>query len=294
MSHSDALGPIVVTGATGPVGRAVVAGLLHAGRPVRAVSRRPGRADMPPRAEVVAGDLAEPATLESAFAGAAQLVLIAWPDTVDGVIGRARGAGVEHIVVVSSAAVTAGYDTSYNLPVEQAVTASGLDWTLVRPGEFATNASLLWGPSIRSHRRVVEPFPEQSGSPIHEADVADVVVADLLDSRRRGRIDTLVGPDTLTKREQVAAIAAAIGESVELAEVTAEEARTFYRAQGGFAADNADFLFGFENYDGVAGAADEPRDGLADPYLTLAEVTGSPARSFAQWASEHASDFTTR
>lgn len=217
-----------MTGATGPVGRAVVAGLLHAGHPVRAVSRRPDRADLPPEAQVVAGSLAEPATLETAFAGAAQLVLIAWPETVNDVVAQAQRAGIEHIVVVSSGAVTAGYDTTYNLPVERAVMTSGIDWTIVRPGEFATNALLIWGPSIRAHRRVVEPFPEQPGNPIHEADIADVIVADLLDPQRRGRIDTIVGPDTLTKREQVAAIATAIGEAVELAEVTAEDARTFY------------------------------------------------------------------
>lgn len=293
-SHSHTLDPIVVTGATGSVGRAVVAGLIQAGRPVRAVSRRPDHADLPPEAQVVAGDLAEPATLEPALAGAAQLVLIALPDTVTEVVEQARGAGVEHIVVVSSGAVTAGFDTTYNLLVEQVVTASGLDWTIVRPGEFATNALLMWGPSIRSHRRVVEPFPDQPGSPIHEADIADVILADLLHPQRRGRIDTIVGPNRLTKREQVAAIEAAIGENIELAEVTAEEARTFYRAQGGFAAYNADFLFGFESYDGVAGAIDEPRDDLTDSYLTLAEVTGSPARSFAQWAIDHASDFSTR
>ena len=288
---------VVVTGATGAVGRLVVAGLLDAGYPVRAVSRHPHDAHLPPTAEVVVGDLSEPLTLKTAFVGAAQLVLISVPETVNEVVAQAQQAGIEHIVVVSSAAVTAGYDTTYNLPVEQAVTASGLDWTIVRPGEFATNALLLWGPSIRAHRRVVEPFPDQSGNPIHEADIADVIVADLIDPQRRGRIDTIIGPDTLTKREQVAAIATAIGESITLDEVTADEARSYYRAQGGFAAENADFLFGFETYDGIEGVADEPHDTSVDldgSYVTLTQVTGSPARSYAQWARDHASDLVER
>lgn len=129
------------------------------------------------------------------------------------------------MVVISSAAVTAGYDTTYNAVVEEAVLRSGLKWSIVRPGEFATNSLLIWGPEIRTSRRVVEPFPDQIGHPIHEDDVADVVVADLLDPQRRGRIDTIIGPDSLTKREQVAAIAEAIGEEITLDEFTPAQAR---------------------------------------------------------------------
>ncbi|MGP4023060.1 SDR family oxidoreductase [Actinomadura sp. 3N407] len=296
MSHSDRTLPLtVVTGATGMLGRHIVDGLLSAGRPVRAVSRRPQRAGLPPGVDVVAGDLHEPSTLDTAFTAATALVLISVPDTAAEVVACAQAAGIEHIVVVSSAAVTAGYDTTYNLPVERAVQASGLDWSIVRPGEFATNSLLIWGPSIRSSRRVIEPFPDQAGNPIHERDIADVIIADLLEPDRRGRIDTIIGPDTLTKREQVAAIAAAIGDDVTLDEVTPEQARSFYRRQGGFAADNADWLFGFSSYDAVEGGTDEPHETNTDlhgPYLTLTEVLGHPARPYAQWARDHACDFT--
>ncbi|MDT0267312.1 NAD(P)H-binding protein [Streptomyces sp. DSM 44915] len=295
MSREESDDLVVVTGATGAVGRLVVAGLLAAGRSVRAVSRRPHRASLPQGAEVVFGDLDAPSTLAAAFDGARQLVLIAVPDTVEDVVTRARLAGVEHVVVVSSAAVTAGYDTTYHAIVEQAVRASGLAWTIVRPGEFATNALLIWGPSIRADRRVVEPFPDQIGHPLHEADIADVVLADLVDPHRRGRVDTIIGPDVLTKREQVAAIADAIGERIALDDVSPEQARSFYQAQGGFAAANADFLFGFESYDGVEGAADEPHATSAPDdaaYRTLAQVTGAPARTYRQWARDHSADFT--
>ncbi|MCX4508129.1 SDR family oxidoreductase [Streptomyces anulatus] len=294
-SHSDSSLPLtVVTGATGTLGRHVVDGLLSSGRPVRAMSRQPRHSGFPSAVEVVAGDLHEPSTLGAAFERAQALVLIAVPDSAVEVVACARAAGIEHIVVVSSAAVTAGHDTTYNLPVERAVRASGLDWSIVRPGEFATNALLIWGPSIRSGRRVVEPFPDQAGNPIHEQDIADVVVADLLDPDRRGRVDTIIGPDTLTKREQVARIAAAVGDDIVLDEVTPEQALRFYREQGGFAADNADWLYGLTSYDGVEGVADEPHE--ANPasdgaYLTLAEVLGRPGRSYARWARDHAFDF---
>ncbi|WP_411082984.1 SDR family oxidoreductase [Streptomyces sp. cmx-18-6] len=294
MSHSKKISPILVTGATGAIGRLVVAGLLDAGRTVRGMSRNPRRASLPDGADVLFGDLDDPSTLGPAFDGVAQLVLIAAPETAEAVVSRAQGAGVEHVVVVSSAAVTAGYDTTYNTVVEQAVMNSGLSWSIVRPGEFATNSLLIWGPAIKADRRAVEPFPDQIGHPIHEADVADVILADLLDPRRLGRIDTVIGPDSLTKREQVALIAEAIGEQITLDEVSAEQARDFYRAQGGFAAANADFLFGFESYDGVEGVADEPHDTSApddDAYLTLERITGTPARTFRQWAHDHAPDF---
>ncbi|MGW0757625.1 SDR family oxidoreductase [Streptomyces sp. NPDC002814] len=294
MSHLKKISPIVVTGATGEIGRLVVAGLLDAGHPVRGMSRHPQRASLPDGADVVFGDLDDPSTLRHSFDGAAQLVLIAVPETVEAVVSRAQQAGIEHVVVVSSAAVTAGYDTTYNAVVEQAVMDSGLDWSIVRPGEFATNSLLIWGPAIKTDRRAVEPFPDQLGHPIHEADIADVVLADLLDPCRRGRIDTVIGPDSLTKREQVAVIAEAIGEQITLDEVSAEQALAFYRAQGGFAAANADFLFGFESYDGVEGITDEPQDTSArddDAYLTLDRITGTPARTFRQWAHDHAPDF---
>ncbi len=244
---------------------------------------------------MVFGDLEDPSTLRQAFDGAAQLVLIAAPETVDAVVSRAKQAGVDHVVVVSSAAVTAGYDTTYNAVVEQAVMGSGLEWSIVRPGEFAANSLLIWGPAIKAGRRAVEPFPDQIGHPVHEADIADTVLADLLDPLRRGRIDTIIGPDSLTKREQVAVIAEAIGEQIMLEAVSAEDARRFYSAQGGFAAANAQFLFGFESYDGVEGVTDEPHNTRApgdEAYLTLDQITGAPARTFRRWAHDHVLDFT--
>ncbi|MYV60127.1 hypothetical protein GTW37_11955, partial [Streptomyces sp. SID4931] len=103
------------------------------------------------------------------------------------------------------------------------------------------------------------------------------------------------GPDTLTKREQVAAIAAAVGDPITLDEVTPEQARNFYREQGGFAADNADWLYGLTSYDGVEDAPDEPLDATPSSdsaYRSLADVLGRPGRSYAQWARDHACDFT--
>ncbi|WP_097873910.1 hypothetical protein [Streptomyces sp. ms184] len=95
--------------------------------------------------------------------------------------------------------------------------------------------------------------------------------------------------------EQAAAIAAAVGDHITLDEVTPEQARHFYREQGGFAADYADWLYGLTSYDGVERATAESLDVAPSPdsdCRTHTDALGRPGRSYAQWARDHASDFT--
>lgn len=282
----------VVTGATGHVGRLVVEQLMQAGERVRAVTRHPDAARFPAGVEVVRADLLRPDTLAPALAGADNLYLFPVPQTANEVVAAARESGVRRIVVLSSGAVTTGYDTTFHLPVEQAVEKSGLEWTHVRPGEFALNALHLWGPSVRADRVVVDPHPDQTGCPVHEADVADVVVAALLTNGHVNAARTLVGPHRVSHRDQVRAIADAIGHAIAIRQVTAEQALAHYRAQGGWAAANAEFLLGFHTYDGVA-ATGQPTAPTPVPLLPTSEViTGKPARTFAQWAQDHVADFS--
>lgn len=330
---------ILVTGATGTVGRNVVAGLLEAGAGagvrVRALTRNPATAALPGGAEVVPGDLAEPATLRAALAGVDRLYLFPVAETAREVVALAREAGVRRVVTLSSGAVTNGFDTTYHLPVERAVEDSGVAWTHVRPGEFAANKLALWGPSIREHRTVYHPSPEDAWFPVHERDIADVAVAALLDEAdaHAGAAHTLNGPELLTLRDQVRAVAEALGEEIHFERTSREEARERYLAQGGFAAENADFLLGFETYDGApatpdatapsaaapdtaaphATAPDTTAPGATAPDTTAPHATapdaaafdpatlgpqpttrdaiGQPARTFAQWARDHAADF---
>ncbi|QFG25180.1 hypothetical protein [Actinomadura sp. WMMB 499] len=104
----------------------------------------------------------------------------------------------------------------------------------------------------------------------------------------------LNGPELISRREQADAIAAAIGEEIGFERVTPGRAREIYLRQGGFAADNADFLLGFEDYGGEE-SDPEALDGLdpahGSPPATAEAVTGRPARTFAQWARDHADDF---
>jgi uncharacterized protein YbjT (DUF2867 family) len=287
---------VLVTGATGNVGRIVVAQLVAAGARVRAMTRAPHLAQFPEAVETVAGDLTDPAALGPVFAGVDRMYLFPVARTAREVVTLARGAGVGRIVVLSSSAVTSGADTNVHLPVERAVEEFSPQWTHVRPGEFMLNKLFLWGPSIRAESVVYEPFPEAASWPVHERDVADVAVAALLREGHHGQAYDLSGPELITRRAQVDAIASAIGRDVRLDAVTPEQAREHYRRQGGFAAANADFLLGFTDYQGNRREPTSvwyPTLRTAGPRPTAQRVTGHPARTFAQWAHDHAGDLIT-
>ncbi|GIG66768.1 SDR family oxidoreductase [Phytomonospora endophytica] len=284
---------VLVTGATGVVGRQVVAQLLAAGAEVRAVTRDPAKAGLPAGVEVVAGDLTDPAGLAPAFEGVDRMYLFPVEEAVDEVVALAVAAGVRRIVDLSAASVTVGLHVN---PVEAAVEKSGVAWTHVRPGSFMANMLPIWGPMIRAGREVRYPFADEASVPVHEADIAAVAVAALLEDGHDGKIYTLTGPAAITTREQVAAIGAALGEEVAYVEVSREEAREILRAQGGFAAGAADLLLGFVDYGGgeptgADGYAEQDWSALLRPWPGVPDATGRPARDFAAWARDHVADF---
>src|SRR6185369_16849847 len=206
---------VLVTGATGHVGRIVVELLVAAGVQVRAMTRRPD-ATFPASVDTVVGDLLSPASLGPVLAGVDRMYLFPVAATAREVVAAAARAGVARVVVLSSAAVTSGVDTTFHLPVERAAEELSPEWTHVRPGEFMLNKLFLWGPSIRTEGVVYEPFPEAAWWPVHERDVADVAVTALLRDGHHGKAYDLSGPELLTRRQQVDAIAAATGRDVRL------------------------------------------------------------------------------
>jgi uncharacterized protein YbjT (DUF2867 family) len=277
---------VLVTGATGHVGRHVVRQLLEADQEVVALSRRED-ADFPTGVTPARGDLLNPESLP--LAGVERMYLFPEPRTATEVVARAVAAGVTRIVTLSSGAVTGGLDTDYQLPVERAVEASGLEWTHLRPGDFASNTLRLWAPMIRSSRTVRYPAPEAPSLAIHEADIAAVAVRALLEDGHAGRWYDLTGPELLTRKAQVAAIGAALGEEVRYEEVSPEEARTILHRQGGWAKENADFLLGFTDYSASFDEVDW--SAALVPLPTVEEVLGRPATTYAQWALDNVEAF---
>lgn len=284
---------ILVTGATGFVGRQVVAMLLQAGVQVRALTRNPATANLPATVEVVQGDLTNPAELRSAFNEIDRVYLFPVDETCREIIALAKKAGVGRIVDLSAASVTAGLHTN---PVEQAVEESGLEWTHIRPCGFMANMLQIWAPAIRSERIVRYPFGDEPMNLIHEADIAAVATVALLEGGHHTAAYTLTGPALVTVREQVQAISKALGEPVQYEEVSREQARELMKAQGGFAAESADLMLGFIDYGGEAasgndGFSDQDWSALMKPWPTVEQVTGQPARSYETWARDHVDDF---
>jgi uncharacterized protein YbjT (DUF2867 family) len=271
---------ILVTGATGRVGRIVLDRIREAGTPVRALTRDPVAARLPAGVQVAEGDLTRPSTLVRAFEGIRVLYLFPVPQTAVEVLRLARQAGVRRVVVLSSSAVTDGTDTTHHLPVEKAAERSGLAWTHVRPGEFALNKLTTWGRSIRGDRVVRSAHPDCVGVPVHEADVAAVAVAALLDERHAGAAYTVTGPQALTHREQAKAIGEGIGCDIRLEEVSVAQAHADLVSQG-LPPQVADYVLAFE----AKWTHDPP---TVQP--TVEQVTGAPGRTLAQWAADHTDD----
>ncbi|MGW4116729.1 NAD(P)H-binding protein [Actinosynnema sp. NPDC004786] len=272
---------IVVTGATGNVGRALVRVLAGAGERVTAVSR----GEAPPGVRHVRADLARPDSLRPALDGASALFLLTSGDFTargDGgavlgdVLDHARAAGVGRVVLLSSQGVGTGRHSPH---LEEAVMRSGLEWTVLRPGGFASN-SYAWATTIREQRLAAAPFADVALPVVDPDDIAAVAAAALREERHGGRTYVLTGPEAVTPRQQVAAIGDALGEPVRFVELSREEARA------GMAAVMPEVV------------ADATLDILGTPtaderrvHADVERVLGRPAGTFADWAARHAAAF---
>ncbi|MEU1076782.1 MULTISPECIES: NAD(P)H-binding protein [unclassified Streptomyces] len=275
---------VLVTGSRGTVGSALVSLLHAAGTPVRAASAAPEKLDLPPDIATVRLDLDDPATFRAALAGATQVFLYANPAHIDAFLEEARAAGVEHIVLLSSSSVLyAGARDNpialRHLAVEQALKASGIDATLLRPGAFAGNA-MGWAWSVKATGTVALPYPGTQASPIHEADVADAAHAVLAEPRLRGAAYHLTGPDSLSAAEQIALISTATGREITVGTVSPEAWKESMAAYMDGAVADA-LLAYFAAHDG---RPDTVTRGVE-------ELTARPARTFASWAEENAEAF---
>ncbi|MBK3577081.1 NAD(P)H-binding protein [Streptomyces sp. MBT65] len=209
---------IVVTGATGNVGRALVRILTEDRVEVKSVARNIGGPG------TVVGDLAEPDGLRGVFEGAEALFLLVAGERPYDVLDVAKAAGVRKVVLVSSQG--AGTRPSiYAQPrqFEAAVRESGLDWTILRPGGLASNA-FAWAESIRAERSAAAPFGDVGLPFVDPDDVAAVAAAVLREDTHAGATYTLTGPAPTTPRARAAAIAAALGEPVTFTEQSRAEA----------------------------------------------------------------------
>ena len=165
---------ILVTAATAPVGRSIVEQLVAAGRSVRALTRDPAKAGLPAGAEVVAGDLLDPASLPAAFKGvSAVFLLAAVPGFAPAFLKAAKDAGVRRIVFQSSGAVVDDVEkqpnqiAAFHHDIERAIRESGLEWTFLRL-EVASADALQWAFDVPGQLRAGDvvrgPYAQAAGS----------------------------------------------------------------------------------------------------------------------------------
>ncbi|MGW1509861.1 SDR family oxidoreductase [Streptomyces sp. NPDC002394] len=275
---------ILVTGATGNIGSALLEELHARGAgPLRGLTRNTARALFPEGVEAVEGDFAKPASLKPALEGVRSLFLVSRLGPDADVLEAARHAGVEHVVLVSSITVQTHPHlgpAGENLAVEQLLKESGMAWTILRPTQFASNA-LMWAASIRGGETVRAPYADTALPTVHPADIASVARVALTEPGHQGRTYALTGPEPVTPRQQVEAIAAALGRKLPFAGISRQEAHAQMAA-----------VFGTEAADAVLDVTGgDVNDELLMVRDTVSRVTGTPARPFRQWASENAHAF---
>ncbi|MFH8477152.1 NAD(P)H-binding protein [Streptomyces sp. NPDC018000] len=271
---------ILVTGATGNVGSALLRELQECGAGLlRGFTRDASRASFPKGVEAVEGDFAAPESLKPALDGVRSLFLVSRIGPDAEIIAAAGRAGVEHVVLVSSITVQSHPHlgpAGENLTVERLLKDSGMAWTILRPTQFASNA-MMWAASIRSGETVRAPYAEIGLPTIHPADIASVARVALTEPGHRGRTYALTGPEPVTARQQVEAIAAALGRDVPFIEISRQEAR-----------DQMTAVFGEEAADAVLDVTGgDVNDELLAVRDTFSQVTCFPGRPFRQWAEEN-------
>ena len=277
---------IVVTGATGNVGRPLVSELAAAGARVRAVTRTPEAAGFPDGVEAVYSAV-------DALPGATAVFLNsrALGGELADLVALARRSGVTKLVALS--AINADDDFSRqpsrfrgdrNKEVEQLAVDSGLDWVSLRPAVFASNFVGMWSAQVRTGDVVGGPYAAASAAPIVETDIAAVAAQALLTDELVGQRIPLTGPQALTNSELVGTIGTVLGRPLRYLEVPADVVRQRFIGLG-LGAEFADAYTAM-----LADALDKP----ALVTREVEKITGRPATSFAQWVSDHRDLFTNQ
>ncbi|WP_033213622.1 NAD(P)H-binding protein [Kitasatospora phosalacinea] len=273
---------IVVTGATGNVGRPLISLLAEAGEQVTAVSRRAPDGGLPATVAHVTADLADFASLRPALKGADALFLLLAGELngpgapATELLDLVRESGVRRVVLLSSQINGTRPQAPSHARLrefELALRLSGLEYTVLRAGGFASNA-YAWAEGVRGQRTVHAPFADVALPVVDPADLAAVAAAALREDGHHGRVYVLTGPEPITPRRQAAVLGEVLGEDVAFVELTREQAR----------AHLARFM-PEEVLDGTLDILGEPLPEEQRVSPDVERVLGRPARSFADWAN---------
>jgi len=277
---------ILVTGATGNIGRALVEQLQARGADFAAMTSRPGGA--PAGVRAVHGDFTRPETLPAAFAGVDTLFLLfplapGMDVMARNALAAAKAAGVRHVVRSSGAGADAGSPASIARAqgeIDDMVTASGIAWTLLRPTVFMQNTVNHDAGSIKAANAIYAPRGTGAVAMVDVRDIAEAAAAVLTNpAAHAGAAYTLTGGEALTGAQVAAAVGAAVGREIAYVDVP-EQAAVDAMTTGGYPPVVIDWLMSLNHVIKQGWAA-----GLSDDVRIL---TGHAPRRFADFAREHA------
>jgi uncharacterized protein YbjT (DUF2867 family) len=272
---------ILVTGAMGLNGRALLQRLSAMGVPARALVRNTAKAaglSALPGVEIVEGDMARPETLTTALKGIERAMLISSSDPVmlevqSNFIEAARKAGVAHVVKLSG--IMPELDSPFRFArmhgeIERRLEASGMAFTHLRAGEFMP-AYFRQVPNIAGKGAMF--------LPMENAKIASVDVGDLADE---GKIYPLTGPEALTMAEVAEKLSVAAGKTIRYVNVPPEDAKNAQLAAGmpPFMADALAELF-----------AERRKGKESTVSLLIPTLLGRCATSFGEFAARNAAIF---
>ncbi|MFF3326623.1 SDR family oxidoreductase [Streptomyces sp. NPDC002889] len=279
---------IVVTGATGNIGRPLVQALTAAGEQVTAVSRHPAEGEAPQGVRYAQADLADSENLRPVLEGADALFILLAGELLMGgespsnLLDVAKAGGVRRVVLLSSQATGTrpGAVSHARLHAfEEAVKESGLDWTILRPGGFATNA-YAYAETVRGTRTVVAPFGDVALPVIDPADIAEVAAVTLREDGHAGRTYELTGPEAVSPRGQAKAIGDALDAEVLFVELNRDDARTHMLQ---FMPEPV--------VDGTLDILGEPTPAEQRVSPDVERILGRAPHTFAEWAARNAAAF---
>ncbi|MFH9229768.1 NAD(P)H-binding protein [Streptomyces lydicus] len=279
---------IAVTGATGNVGRSLVQVLAAAGEQVTATSRGISEGDVPQGVRHQRADLIDPQSLQPVFDGADALFLQSGGPSAHllsprDILDVAKAGGVRRVVLLSSQGVaTRPQSASHGgtgRSIEDAVRDSGMDWTILRPAGFDSNA-YAWAESVRTRREIAAPFADIGLPTIDPDDIAEVAAAALREDGHAGGVYELTGPALSTPRQRAEAIADALGEPLRFIEQTRDEA----------GAQMLQFMPEPVVQTTLA-ILGEPTPGEQRISPDVERVLGRVPRTFSEWAQRHIAAF---
>ncbi len=283
---------ILVTGATGNTGAAVLGALLERDAAVRAFVHDPDKFSAPAGVEVAAGDLRDPASIEAALAGVdhAYLVGPSVPDQVEletAFVEAAQRAGLAHLVRLSvigadQPAARAARFIAAHAAVEEVVRASGIPWTMLRVNGFMQN-TLRQAEAIAGQNAFYSSAsPAARVSHIDVRDIGEAAATALTEPGHQGQAYLLTGPEALNDDDIAARLSDVLGRTISHVQVPWEAVRESLIGMGlpEWGIDGFKELGDFYETGAAAGVSPD-----------VERLLGRPPRSFADFAADYRAAF---